>query len=533
MWLPTIDAYSPEETLVQLRQFVKHETSHVYLSDFDYLEKIGPSGILLFVWNLLEDHRIDYLNDSEYAGDKLNTEAYWPIYEKLVREKPLSDEVKDVFCPLFAWDGDIRSDLWLCSPSIFHENISTNGQAVYDKLVAGDYANVLRNIRLITDKCEGTKATGDLAARIVREVFDCDPERMMKKPMEGSGAGEGKGDGAGEDKSSERGDKAGYRKKLETIDCEGEMIQPYGKHTARGEGVNAYNYTCPDRATYTPDPYDRIAQHNFCTGEYRNILVPEGVGEEAGKSIAKLAAHTSSLANNVRTQLQIISRARWEYGKKKGKLNNASLYRVGLKDAKGFNERLFKERIQNNVLDVCVQVLVDASGSMSGEKYRNAAASAAILNDVIGQTLHVPLEVLAFTEIFTTTMFVMKEFDKQISKDQLTGAFGVVNSYLADNVDGESLVFGYDRIRGRREKRKLMVVLSDGSPCGGYDKGSTVKHTKSVINAIEHSGVEIVGVGLMYDGVKDYYKKWSVIKSANMIEQSLLTLITNNIIRSV
>jgi cobalamin biosynthesis protein CobT len=170
---------------------------------------------------------------------------------------------------------------------------------------------------------------------------------------------------------------------------------------------------------------------------------------------------------------------------------------------------------------------------MSGEKYRNAAASAAILNDVIGQTLHVPLEVLAFTELDTTTMFVMKEFDKQISKEQLTGAFGVVNGYLADNVDGESLVFGYDRIRGRREKRKLMVVLSDGSPCGGYSKGSTVSHTKSVIKAIERSGVEIVGVGLMYDGVKNYYKKWSVIKSANMIEQSLLTLITNNIIRSV
>lgn len=547
MWLPTINAYSPEETLIQLRQFVKHETSHVKLSDFDYLNEVKPQGILMFVWNLLEDHRIDYLNDREYAGDKANTEAYWPIYEDSVGKGTPADMAKDALFPLFAWDTDIRADLWSSSVVFFHANMSTQGQAVYDKLKAGDYADVLRNIRLIVDKREGTKATGALAERIVREVFDANPEKM-KAGSEG-GAGKGKGaKGEGEDKAKAKaegsageqgdddGDGEGMRDKLETIDCEGAMLMPYGGHLNRGEGVNAYNYSCPEGTVYTPDPYDTIAQHNFCTGESKNLRLSKDdhYADVIRGNIAPLAAHNSSLANNVRTQLQIISRDRWEYGKKKGKLNNASLYRVGMKDAKGLNERLFKQRIQNNTLDVCVQVLVDASGSMSGTKYTNAAAAASILNDVIGQTLHIPLEILAFTELDATTMFIMKEFDKPITRERMVDAFSVVGSnYLADNVDGESLVYGFERIRPRKEKRKLMIVLSDGSPCGGYHKGDVDHHTRQVIQAIETSPVELIGVGLTYDGVKRYYKKWSVIHSANAIEESLLSLISNNIIRSV
>jgi len=133
MWLPSINAYSPEETLIQLRQFVKHETSHVKLSDFDCLNEMKPTGILMFVWNLLEDHRIDYLNDKEYAGDKANTESYWPIYEASVSKTLPADIAKDTLFPLFAWDVDVRADLWSSSVVFFHENVSTQGQAVVNR----------------------------------------------------------------------------------------------------------------------------------------------------------------------------------------------------------------------------------------------------------------------------------------------------------------------------------------------------------------------------------------------------------------
>ena len=102
-----------------------------------------------------------------------------------------------------------------------------------------------------------------------------------------------------------------------------------------------------------------------------------------------------------------------------------------------------------------------------------------------------------------------------------------------DNVDGESFVYGYNRIRNRKEKRKLMIVLSDGSPCGGHRKGDIIRYTRRVIKNIEATDVELVGVGLMYDAVKHFYKKWAVIPAAKDIEFALLNLISQHIIRRV
>lgn len=546
MWLPLVDAYDDESTVVQLRQFVKHETSHVLYSDFDLLQKNGPQGLLAFVNNLLEDHRIDFLNDSEYAGDKSNTEAYWPVYEKEMGKKPVAEEAAAVMLPLFAWDFTVRSDLWSATCP-FTKRINAAGKTILDKLLAGDYADVLRNIRNIKDKTEGGERVFELAKRIVREVFDADPDKMQspesgkgkaggkKKGDESSDAdgGKEKADGKGSDDKADDGDPT-VTEKLRTIDCNGAMMQPYSKHDARSEGVNATNYTCGVDKEYTPTPENEIIVHNFVTGETINTREKLYPKERYADEILRSTTKSVSMAHQVRTQLQIVCRDRYEYGKKKGKLHNGALYRVGMRDAKGLNERLFKQKIENQSLDVAVQVVCDASGSMSGEKFTNAAAAAVILNDVISNALHIPLEILAFTEWGDKhTMFIAKEFGRKETSQSVSRSFSAMSEWLLDNVDGESLVYSFNRIRQRKEKRKLMIVLSDGSPCGGHGKGMIDRYTKDVIKGIERSPVEIVGVGIKYDGVNKYYKRWSVIERASSIEESLLSLISQHIIRSV
>jgi hypothetical protein len=546
MWLPYVDAFASEEQVVELKQFVKHETSHIAYSDFGLLDREKPVGLLMFLTNLIEDHRVDYINDFDYIGDRHNTEEYMRIFERKQAAimDTYTDEQMDILAPLFSWDLDHRDDLWIRTGDPFTSIMSDAGKEVYGKLSDGDYGDVLRNIRLNPDPVSGTDGCYQLAKRIIKEVFEQDPE-SMSSPSSASGKGEG-GEGEGEDKgeaaSGDGEDKEGKdgkeakADKLKTIDMHGAKMMPYTPHAGEGEGVNASNYTTGDeRKSYTPTPYPDISEHNFVTGSSRNLhyAVKEPYGP-ALKNINKARQHTTSLANQVRTHLQIVSRDRWEYGKKKGKLHNSALYRVGLSDAKGFNERIFKSQIRNETLDVCVQVLVDASGSMSGEKFYNASAAACILNDVLGAALHIPLDIVAFTEHGSThAVYIMKEWDRVESSDKMASNFSSLDSVLADNVDGESLAYGFNRIKQRKEKRKLMIVLSDGSPCGGHTKGSTKKHTFAVIEAVQNSPVELIGVGLMYDGVKHFYKKWAKIEDARSIEASLLSLISNNIIRSV
>lgn len=529
MYLPKINAYASHKNNVSLKQFVKHETSHIQYSDFALLQKHKPSGLLMLLDNLLEDHRIDYLNDSEYDGDRKNTEQYMSYYaadfDKHI--KP-NDEWCDVISPVMAWDSDVREDLWAMPHKLFHSYMSEEGKRVYAALHAGDYADVLRSIRTIKNPTLGGQKVYDLAVRILTEIFGQDAKDYEQKPSTSTAS---EGEGEGENERDGDGEKTTERKKLLVKDMEGKHILPYTIHKGvTGEGINAYNYKTGRDETYCPAAED-LKEWDFTTGTGKNIHVSHGTGVYI-KGIQNALSGSESLAHQVRTKLQILSRDRYEYGKKKGALHNSALYRATLKDAKGFNERIFKQKIVNNTLDVAVQVLVDASGSMSGSKFTNASAAAVLLNDVLSNTLRIPVEILAFSECSSAnTMFIMKSFDKSVLNATLINDFSAVGSYLADNVDGESIAYGYGRIKQRKEKRKLMIVLSDGSPCGGYSRGNIQMYTQDVIRSIESSPVELLGVGIMYDAVKKYYKRWATIDSATDIQASLLSIISNNIIR--
>ena len=542
MYLPKINAYASHKNNINLKQFVKHETSHIQYSDFSLLQKHKPTGLLMLLDNLLEDHRIDYLNDSEYDGDRKNTEQFMSYYAAdFDKHITPNDEWRDVISPVMAWDSDVREDVWAMPHKLFHSYMSEEGKRVYAALHAGDYADVLRSIRTIKNPTLGGQKVYDLAVRILTEIFGQDAKDYEQKPSkstasagvgDGEGEGEGKSAGEGDGPSDGDGDKKSERKKLLVEDMKGKQILPYTIHKGvTGEGINAYNYKTGSGSTYCPAAED-LKEWDFTTGTGKNIDVAHSARSSYIPAIQNALSGSESLAHQVRTKLQILSRDRYEYGKKKGALHNSALYRATLKDAKGFNERIFKQKIVNNTLDVAVQVLVDASGSMSGSKFVNASAAAVLLNDVLSNTLRIPVEILAFSECSSAnTMFIMKSFDKSVLSSTLINDFSAVGRYLADNVDGESIAYGYGRIKQRKEKRKLMIVLSDGSPCGGYSRGDIQMYTQDVIRSIESSPVELLGVGIMYDAVKHYYKRWATIDSATDIQASLLSIISNNIIR--
>jgi len=541
MYLPTMSASITPEQVVKLKQFVKHETSHIQYSDFDLLEKYRPTGLLMLIDNMLEDHRIDYLNDSEYEGDRNNTEQFLTIYQRELRKEIKADNVQfaDVFAPMLAWESDVREDLWAIPPKLFAEYMSADGVKVYDKLHAGDYADVLRSIRTIKDKTIGGEAIYRLAVRILEEVFGQKAEDHTDKSATPT-KGEGKDKGEVEDVSEGEGvcsddadGEQGERPKLIEVDMKNKTILPYTVHTgAKGEGINAKNYKTTDKhGDYYPTPRNEIQEWDFVSNTGKNLCMRRFADYDSySKHIEKATQGAEHLAHQVRTKLQILSRDRYEYGKKRGVLHNSALYRATIKDAKGFNERIFKNKITNDTLNVAVQVLVDCSGSMSGSKYTNAAASAVLLNDVISRVLRIPVEILGFTERDGHIMYIFKPFDKQVSADNLTKSFSTAGNLLMDNVDGESLMYGYNNIIKRREKRKLMIVLSDGSPCGGYEKGNIINYTREVIKNIEASPVEIVGIGVLYNAVRGYYKKWAYIDEAKNIQSTLLNVISNHII---
>jgi cobaltochelatase CobT len=92
---------------------------------------------------------------------------------------------------------------------------------------------------------------------------------------------------------------------------------------------------------------------------------------------------------------------------------------------------------------------------------------------------------------------------------------------LKENIDGEAILWAFNRLKKRKEERKIIMVISDGAPVD--DSTLSVnqanyleKHLKRVVNWIEkNSEIEINAIGIGHD-VTNYYEK--AIKIADVQE---------------
>ena len=214
-------------------------------------------------------------------------------------------------------------------------------------------------------------------------------------------------------------------------------------------------------------------------------------------------------------------------GHRSGKLHSASLHRVLQGDA-----RVFQRKEESRSKDTAVMLLVDNSGSMSGPRIITAMQSAYALAVTL-ERVGIPSEIMGFTTGYasrqvclqadeemrkgirfsrTTTTIVMpvfKTFAERVTPIVKRRIAYQLNMQVGMNVniDGESLEYGAARLLPRRESRKVMIVLSDGSPVGS----GTGPHLKKVVNDLGRIGIETVGIGIQSNAVKNFYPRSLVL----------------------
>ncbi|CAB4169847.1 Cobalamin biosynthesis protein CobT VWA domain containing protein [uncultured Caudovirales phage] len=579
MFLPAITSSMTEKDYREMQHMVGHEVRHQLHTNLKENSLDPTKSLLGGIWNSLEDHRVDYLDSLVYEGDRLigdqvHSDVAHTIAKQVKAMGKQPNELVDNMLPVISFTEDAYKDIYpscFVSHSALAAGIPDRPKAVgfSNKLTAGDYGKVLRNIREIEDPVKGSKATLDLASRIFEEVYGGDAEkekqRMKKeaekaegegKPKEGKKAEDGDGEegkgakgkaGEGEGEEGKDGEASdgkmgkgegdggeGKTKKVVNIDwskmlhdVQGPNKSMTGQHInfdkheddydyipCDEKGYDVHDFSKPGASTPTPDRY------NSYSSEIANCL----------------AASSPAFAHQVRTVLQVRARDHYYYGKKQGKLHNGALYRIPMTEAEGFNSRVFKKKEVNNVLDAAVTVLIDTSGSMSGVKYTQAAAAGIMLNETIGNTLHIPLEVIGFTTpmnrgyTYGCGLFVHRSFTtKMVSRSDMLQRFTKAGDRLAGNPDGDAIIWAFDRIIKRPEKRKLIIVCSDGAPSGG-GRGDEMTYTKKVVREIETlSPVDIVGIGIQDSNVTKIYKENYVIKEVSMLEKALLSVIKNKL----
>ena len=547
IYLPRITYHTTDLELKQLQASVDHEVAHDLYSSFDVLKdkKINPKGLLMFVWNFLEDSRVNNIEAKQYLGFRENWDECSSVLVQKILAKSKHDAktISKITKALICWDAAVSASHFPMIELIASK--VTPNKKIFN--VLNNYTDRLVACCSILDKEVGTRATYDLAVDILNELDEkCkeelkEPEEVKKDlPKETKVSG---------DVSKESSEDEGETK---TKEDEYKII----KVELTEEDLAAMSLTMPEHGeemgkvgiNFDPvkcdDDWDLTDYSEFVVVNYpKNIgdktyfqsakKFLEGYEEQVGSKLIS----QENFAQQVRRLIQIRAKVQMQYGTKKGKLDQSRLSRICF-NAPGFNERVFKNKIENKLLDAAITVLVDMSGSMGGQKVFNALASTLLVNEVCS-TLNIPLEIIGFTDGYSSTlsaikpiMYIYKSFsDLKVSSDSLREYFAYSSNHMSGNPDGENILWAYDRLAKRKERKKLLIVMSDGSPAASKSCMGIGEFTHKVIEEIEASkSVDIYGLGLCSDSVKYYYKAHSIVSNPEEIPGKLIELIERKIV---
>jgi cobaltochelatase CobT len=193
---------------------------------------------------------------------------------------------------------------------------------------------------------------------------------------------------------------------------------------------------------------------------------------------------------------------------------------------------LFKQETDTDWPETAVTILIDNSGSMRGQPIVIASVCAELLGAVL-ERCGVATEILGFTtqrwrggrsrerwiashrpanpgRLTDLHHIIYKSADVPWRRARRNLLAMLDESLLKENVDGEALIWAYERLRRRPERRKILMVISDGAPLddatlAANDFGYLDRHLRSVIQSLETSNtVELLAIGIGHD-VGSYY----------------------------
>ncbi len=239
----------------------------------------------------------------------------------------------------------------------------------------------------------------------------------------------------------------------------------------------------------------------------------------------------TKLANKLQRQLLASQKRAWEFDLEEGLLDTSKLTRVIIDP---YSSLSFKKEKDYEFKDTVVTLLIDNSGSMRGRPITIAAICADILSRTL-ERCSVKVEILGFTtknwkggqsrenwnknskpkspgRLNDLRHIIYKSADTQwrISKNNL--GLMLKEGLLKENIDGEAINWAFNRLKKRKEERKILMVISDGAPVDdstlSVNSGDFLeKHLKKTVKYIENkSDIEILAIGIGHD-VSRYYSK--------------------------
>ena len=352
---------------------------------------------------------------------------------------------------------------------------------------------------------------------------------------------------------------AGQRGEGELVD-DGDTSDSDGDELMAGDG---------DEEPVGPSPWDHQWMKNDLPSEavyrafttaYDEIVEAETLCEadelarlrhQLDQQLSHLQGVVSRLANRLQRRLMAKQTRSWEFDLEEGLLNAGRLARVV---ANPLQPLSFKQERETEFRDTVVTLLIDNSGSMRGRPITVAAMSA----DILARTLErcgVKVEILGFTtrswkggtarekwvnggkpknpgRLNDLRHIVYKSADMPWRRARKNLGLMLREGLLKENIDGEALLWAHQRLLGRIEQRRILMVISDGAPVDdatlSANPGNYLeRHLREVIHWIEtRSDVELAAIGIGHD-VTRYYRRAVTLIDAEELGGAMMKNLTD------
>ena len=521
--LPEVASLKRLQDFTNLRAFADSEALKIkYTNKKIYLENEPRGSMSKALYAIAEKIRYEKIGSDKLKGVKNNIIQ---CYENRYKDKKIEEIRTEADVPITeAFELYLRSHFFGVKQSHTTRKVLGYWKNLFDQ-------NLKKRLKELNNCIENQNKFGQLVVDLINNLDFEDPdskEKEEKKETEKEGSSQSEeNDLSQKDGSqSEVSDLNVFETNADSSDENQDSSQREVDGNPSLVKINQKNLFKEKYKIFT-NQYDEIKNAEKLENDEEITRLRKNLDQQ----LTNLQSLVSKLANKLQRQLLAKQNRSWKFDLEEGILDASKLSRVIIDPLNSLSYKMEKEI---EFKDTIVTLLIDNSGSMRGRPI----SVAAICADILSRTLErcsVKVEILGFTtknwkggksrekwnlenkprnpgRLNDLRHIIYKSADKPWRQSKKNLGLMLKEGLLKENIDGEALLWAFNRIAIRKEERKILMVISDGAPVDdstlSVNSGDYLeKHLKQTVKWIEEdSNVEIVAVGIGHD-VTRYYNK--------------------------
>lgn len=299
--------------------------------------------------------------------------------------------------------------------------------------------------------------------------------------------------------------------------------------------------------------------YKIFTSKFDEIIFPqkliaknelEILRDQLDLRLAKLSSISKKMSLKLKRKLLSKRNSFLEFDSSRGILDRKKLSRLVIDP---MVEGIYVSNKNHEYQDTALTILLDNSGSMRGNPIVMSALACEIIAEIL-EKFSIKTEIIGFTtsdwkggkarklwessgrqknpgRLNELRHIIYKHFNQSFKKAKINLGLMLKEGVLKENIDGEALLFARSRLMQQSEKRKILLVISDGTPvddstASANDSDILSDHLNHVINKIEKSSkIEIVGIGIGHS-TEEFYRNSITIKNVEELGDVMIEKIS-------